>query len=224
MQRARRFAEPLPIADKGIKMAELTMTTFLSLDGVMQGPGGPDEDRSGGFARGGWVVPHIDEAFGKVIEGIFAKAEAFLLGRTTYDLFASYWPKVTDPNDTVASRLNTLPKFVVSRSRSEFPWEGASAVRDVEKELAGIKQRFAGELQVHGSAGLAQTLIAKDLVDEYRLLIFPVVLGSGKRLFGTGTIPRTLKLISSQTTGTGVTVAFYRRAGDLKTGAVPPAA
>jgi len=199
-------------------MGELTMTTFLSLDGVMQAPGGPGEDDSGGFPHGGWVFPLIDDGFGKTIDEIFSKAGAFLLGRTTYDLFAAYWPKVTDPNDPVASKLNALPKFVASRTRTEFAWPGSTLVRDVVNEVGGIKQRFEREVQVHGSCGLAQTLIEQDLVDEYRILVFPVLLGTGKRLFGAGTMPRTLKLVNSATTGTGVTVSFYRRAGALKTG------
>lgn len=199
-------------------MGELTMTTFVSLDGVMQAPGGPGEDDSGGFPHGGWVFPLVDDGFGKTIDEIFSKADAFLLGRTTYDIFAGYWPKVTDPDNPVASKLNALPKFVASRTRTEFAWPGSTLVRDVVNEVGGIKQRFEREVQVHGSCGLAQTLIENDLVDEYRIFVCPVLLGTGKRLFGAGTVPRTLKLVRSATTGTGVTISFYRRAGALKTG------
>ena len=199
-------------------MAELTITTFLSLDGVMQAPGGPTEDPSGNFPHGGWLVPHADADMGKIMTDIFSKADAFLLGRTTCDIFAAYWPRITDPADLIASKLNSLPKYVASRSRSVFPWHNTTGVRDVEKAVVELKQRFAREVQVHGSAGLAQTLIEKDLVDEYRLLTFPVVLGTGKRLFGTGTVPRTLKLVRSSTTSTGVIISVYRRAGALKTG------
>jgi dihydrofolate reductase len=199
-------------------MAELTISTFLSLDGVMQAPGGPTEDTSGNFPHGGWVFPLFDEEGGKVVTEIFAKADAFLLGRTTYDIFSAYWPKVTDPNDVVASKLNSLPKYVASRTRSEFSWNNSRLVRDVVKEVAGIKSRFGREVQVHGSAGLAQTLVENDLIDEYRLMIFPVILGTGKRLFGTGAVPRTLKLVRSSVTSTGVLVSFYRSAGALKTG------
>jgi dihydrofolate reductase len=149
---------------------------------------------------------------------IFSKADAFLLGRITYDIFSAYWPRVTDPGDLIAEKLNSLPKYVASRSRSIFTWHNTTHVRDVEKEVIGLKQRFAREVQVHGSAGLVQTLIEKDLVDEYRLLIFPVLLGTGKRLFGPGTVPRTLKLVRSSTTSTGTVVSVYRRAGSLKTG------
>lgn len=199
-------------------MAELTITTFLSLDGVMQSPGMPEEDPSGNFSYGGWLVPHADADMGKFMTDIFTKADAFLLGRTTYDIFSAYWPRVTDPADLIASKLNSLPKYIVSRSRSAFPWHNSTGVRDVEKAVAELKQRYAREVQVHGSAGLAQTLIEKDLVDEYRLLTFPVVLGAGKRFFGAGAVPRTLKLVRSSTTSTGVIISVYRSAGALKTG------
>jgi len=199
-------------------MAELTITTFVSLDGVMQAPGGPTEDRSGNFPHGGWVFPLFDEDMGKVMTDLFSKADAFLLGRGTYDIFAAHWPRVTDPNDLIAVKLNSLPKFVASRTRSAFSWNNTTHVRDVEKEVPELKKRFARELQVHGSAGLAQTLIEKDLVNEYRILTFPVVLGTGKRLFGSGAVPRSLKLVRSSITSTGVVVSVYRPAGSLKTG------
>ncbi|HUU32826.1 MAG TPA: dihydrofolate reductase family protein [Vicinamibacterales bacterium] len=199
-------------------MAELTITTFLTLDGVMQAPGGPGEDPSGGFAHEGWLVPHADMDMGVTMSAIFEKADAFLLGRTTYDIFAGHWPRVTDENDIVARKLNTLPKFVASRTRASFDWTNTTLVRDVAEEVTAIKERFAGELQVHGSAGLAQTLIAHDLIDEYRLLTFPVVVGSGKRLFGAGAVPATLKLVSTSTTSTGTVISVYRRGGGLTTG------
>jgi dihydrofolate reductase len=188
----------------------------------MQGPGGPREDITGGFPHGGWVVPLFDEDLGKVMNEIFLKADAFLLGRTTYDMFAAYWPNISDPNDPVAAKLNSLPKFVASRTRSEFTWPITTLVRDVENEAPELKRRFAGEVQVHGSCGLAQTLIGKDLIDEYRLITFPVVLGTGKRLFGNGAVPRSLKLVSSSATSTGVIVSVYRGAGSLKTGTIGP--
>ncbi len=199
-------------------MAELTMTTFLSLDGVMQAPGTPKEDRSGNFPHGGWVFPLADADMGRIITEIFQKADAFLLGRTTYDIFAAHWPRVTDPSDLIAAKLNALPKYVASRTRSTFTWNNSMLVRDVEKEVVDLKKRFARELQVHGSAGLAQTLIENNLVDEYRILTFPVILGTGKRLFGTGTVPRSLKLVRSSTTGAGVVFSVYRPAGSLRTG------
>ena len=199
-------------------MAELTMTTFLTVDGVMQAPGGPDEDRSGDFPYGGWVFPHFEADLGKIMVEIFSKAEAFLLGRMTYDIFAAYWPRVTDPNDLIAVKLNSLPKFVASRTQTAFSWTGTSPIREVTKEIVDLKKRFSGEVQVHGSGGLDQTLIRNDLIDEYRLLIFPVILGIGKRLFGAGAVPTTLTLVKSGTTSKGIVVNVYRRGGSLKTG------
>jgi len=199
-------------------MAELTLTTFLTLDGVMQAPGGPEEDKSGGFPHGGWLVPHFDDDMGKTMVEIFSRADAFLLGRTTYDIFAAHWPRITDPGDLIAVKLNTFPKYVASRTRTTFSWNETSLVRDVVKAVDDIKKRYPREVQVHGSCGLAQTLIENNLVDEYRLLTFPVVLGMGKRLFGAGAMPAMLSLVRSSTTSTGVIVSVYRRAGSLKTG------
>lgn len=167
-------------------MAELTLTTFLTLDGVMQAPGGPGEDTTGNFPHGGWLVPHADADMGTTMVDIFSKADAFLLGRTTYDIFAAHWPRVSGADDPIAEKLNSLPKYVASRTQTTFSWNGSSLVRDVVKEVVVLKKRYAREIQVHGSCGLAQTLIEHDLVDEYRLLVFPVILGTGKRLFGCG--------------------------------------
>jgi len=199
-------------------MGELTITTFLTIDGVMQAPGGPAEDTSGGFAHGGWVFPYADEDMGRIVDGIFSKADAFLLGLTTWEIFAGYWPKVTDPNDPVAGKLNALPKFVASRTRTSFDWRGSELVRDAAAEVPALKKRFAGELQVHGSGELAQTLIKNDLIDEYRLLVFPVLLGTGKRLFASGTVPAAMTLVRTATTSAGAVLSVYRRAGQLRTG------
>lgn len=199
-------------------MAELTLTAFLTLDGVMQAPGGPNEDTSGDFPYGGWVFPHFDADMGAIMDGIFARADAFLLGRTTYDIFAAHWPHIDDANDPVAHKLNTLPKHVASRTRSAFDWRNSSHVADVATDVAALKARYAHEIQVHGSIGLAQTLLDHDLVDEFRLLIFPVVLGTGKRLFGSGTVPAALALQHTSRTAAGVVYCVYRRAGALKTG------
>lgn len=199
-------------------MAELTLTTFLTLDGVMQAPGGPSEDTTGDFSYGGWLVPHADEEMGKTIDDIFSKVEAFLLGRTTYDIFAAHWPRITDTDELVANKLNSLPKYIASRTKTTFDWHNSSLIRDVVQDVDELKQRYSGEIQVHGSCGLAQTLIQHDLIDEYRLLIFPVTLGVGKRLFGSGTVPSTLKLVSSSSTSKGTIVSVYRRAGKLQTG------
>jgi dihydrofolate reductase len=199
-------------------MAELTLTTFLTLDGVMQAPGAPKEDTSGGFKYGGWLVPHFDADTGKIMVEIFTKADAFLFGRTTYDIFSAHWPRVTDPNNLIAMKLNSLPKYVASHTKTTFPWSNTAHIRDVIHEINEIKQRYSNETQVHGSCGLAQTLIQNDLIDEYRLLTFPVILGSGKRLFGTGSVPTNLKLIKSKTTSAGVVISVYRRGGSFKTG------
>jgi len=199
-------------------MAELTITTFLTLDGVMQAPGGPTEDTSGNFNRGGWVFSYFDTDMGEIMTGIFGKVDAFLLGRGTYDIFAGYFPKVTDEKDVIAHKLNTLPKYIASRSAQNFTWHNSKPVRDVVPEVKALKARYKSEVQVHGSAGLAQTLIENDLIDEFRLLVFPVTVGSGKRLFGNGTVPAAMSLVSTRTSGSGVVMQIYRRAGALKTG------
>jgi dihydrofolate reductase len=195
-------------------MGQLTITTFLTLDGVMQAPGAPDEDRSGDFRHGGWLVPYFDEDMGRIVNEAFAKADAFLLGRRTYDIFAAYWPRVTDPNDPVASALNRLPKHVASRTLEKADWNNTTVIRkDVATQVAELKKQYPRELQVHGSGDLAQTLIAEDLVDEYRLWHYPLVLGVGKRLFGSGAVPAALTLVDTRKTSTGVVVNTYRRAG-----------
>jgi dihydrofolate reductase len=155
---------------------------------------------------------------GAIIVDILSRADAFLLGRGTYEIFAAHWPRITDTQDPVASKLNALPKHVASRTRASFDWQASSPMRDVAADVAKLKQRYAGEIQVHGSPGLAQTLIEHDLVDEYRFFIFPVVLGAGKRLFGRGALPTTLSLQQSRATSTGAIYCVYRRAGALKTG------
>jgi dihydrofolate reductase len=203
-------------------MAKLTITTFVTLDGVMQGPGGPTEDTSGGFTRGGWLVPHFDAETGAFICEVFSRADAFLLGRGTFQIFASHWPKVTDANDPVAGPLNRLPKHVASRTLETADWAHSAFVRDVAREVPELKTRYARELQVHGSHGLCQTLIREGLFDELNLFTFPVVVGSGKRLFETGTTPTGLELTGSRTTSKGIVIATYRRTGAPTFGTVPP--
>jgi dihydrofolate reductase len=201
---------------------KLTVTTFLSLDGVMQGPGGPAEDPGDGFDLGGWLVPFADEDFGRQVVSWFETADAFLLGRGTYEIFAAHWPHVTDENDPVATRLNRLPKYVASRTLDRVDWTGATLLKgDVVEAIRELKSRPGRDLQVHGSAGLLQTLVKHELVDEYRLLVFPVVLGRGKRLFGSGAVPRTVRNVTTSTTAAGVTIHTYERAGELTTGSVP---
>lgn len=199
-------------------MGRLTLTTFLSLDGVMQGPGGPTEDRGGDFKLGGWLVPFADEVMGKLVTQWFREADAFLLGRGTYEIFAAHWPRVTDPTDGVATALNERPKYVVSRRLEQVAWKGTTIVRDALEAVRSLKQQFQREVQVHGSAGLAQTLIRHGLIDEYRLWLYPVILGKGKRLFGEGTVPSAFKLVETCTTSTGVVVAVYRPDGKPRHG------
>jgi dihydrofolate reductase len=200
----------------------LTLHTFLTLDGVMQAPGGPDEDRSGGFAYGGWSFPYGDQDFGAAMTGWFGHASAFLLGRHTYQIFAGYWPAVTDPGDPIAGPLNALPKYVASTTLTSLDWSGASLLSgDAAQAVARLKEEPGDELQVHGSGGLAQTLIEHDLVDEYRLLTYPVHLGTGRKLFRDGTRAAALRLTSTSTTSTGVVVATYVPDGPVRTGSYP---
>ena len=195
-------------------MGTLTMTAFVTLDGVMQGPGGPQEDTRGDFRHGGWLVPYFNDELGRIVDQSFARADAFLLGRFTYEVFAAHWPRVDDPADVVAGALNRLPKHVVSTTLDEVEWNNSSLVRgDVARQIAALKRRYDRELQVHGSCGLAQTLFENELIDELRLWTFPVVLGTGKRLFGAGAIPASLELLGSVASKTGVLVSTYRRMG-----------
>ncbi|CAN5738302.1 dihydrofolate reductase family protein [soil metagenome] len=193
---------------------KLTVTTFLSVDGVMQGPGGPEEDPGGGFTRGGWLVPHFDEDAARFINEVFGQVDAFLLGRHTYDIFAASWPKATDPDDPVASRLNTLRKYVASTTLTAPEWAPTTVLTgDVPTAVAELKQQPGRELQVHGSGGLVRTLHEHDLVDEYRLLVFPVVVGEGRRLFPDRGVATGLTLVDSRTTGSGVAIHVYRPTG-----------
>ena len=197
---------------------KLTVTTFLSLDGTMQAPGGAEEDRSGGFEHGGWMAPLFDEDLGAAMSE-WPEADAYLLGRRTYEIFASYWPHVTDPDDAMAASLNGRPKYVASRTLRELEWSGASVIEgDVPAFVRKLKEQPGGELQVHGSGNLVQTLLANDLVDELRLMTFPVLIGSGRRLFAEGTRPAALRLLSSKTTGAGATVSVYQVGGGLRHG------
>ena len=202
----------------------LTVTTFLSVDGVMQGPGGRDEDRSGGFDRGGWLVPLFDEATGQFITEAFGKADAFLLGRRTYEIFAGYWPKVSDPEDPVAGGLNTLPKYVVSTTLRSADWHNSTIVNgDVPAEVRRLKEAPGRELQVHGSGILVRSLLENDLVDELRLLVFPVIVGAGRRLFPDAGVAAGLHLVDSRTTPSGVAIQVYQPTGRAEFGEVPPA-
>jgi dihydrofolate reductase len=199
-------------------MRKLVVGTFLTLDGVMQAPGGPDEDREGGFDHGGWSFTYWDDLMGRLIVESTLKAGALLLGRKTYEIFAAHWPHVAD-DDPVAAKLNSVPKYVASRTLDEVTWNNAALIQgDVAEAVAKLKQEPGGEIQVTGSGDLVQTLLEHDLVDEYKLWIFPLVVGDGKRLFGHGTLPGALKLLDTQTSTTGVAIHTYERAGEIQHG------
>lgn len=187
---------------------QLSVNVFCSLDGVMQGPGGVDEDTSGGFDRGGWLVPHADEDMGRIVDGWFSQADAILLGRTTYQMMRAYWSEVTEPDNAVAVALNTYPKHVVSTTLSdeEAGWYDTTVIRaDPVETIRRLKERPGRELQVHGSWRLARTLHDAGLIDIYRLLYFPVVVGAGKHLFDQDAVPSSFRLVDSETTSAGAT-------------------
>jgi dihydrofolate reductase len=201
-------------------MTKLTANTILSLDGVMQGPGGPDEDRDGGFDHGGWAVPFAqDEGFFEETSKWIAGAGGLLLGRRTYEIFAAHWPRITDADDPIATVLNRVPKYVASRTLDHLEWESSTLLEgDVAGAVAALKRGDGAELQVHGSGELLQTLLRHDLVDEYRLWFMPVVVGSGKRLFADGAVPRSMCLVETKTMPTGAVLHVYTPSGALEYG------
>jgi dihydrofolate reductase len=202
-------------------MRKLVVGSFLTLDGVMQAPGGPNEDRESGFRHGGWLVPYFDEKFGEIMTEWTKRAGAFLLGRKTYEIFAASWPKSTDPADEIAIALNNRPKFVASRTLDKVTWNNSHLLKgDVAEEVAKLKVQVGGEIQVHGSSDLLQTLLKHNLIDTLRIWQFPVVVGTGKRLFGEGTIPGSFRLVDTQQTATGAVLHVYERAGGLRYGEV----
>jgi dihydrofolate reductase len=195
-------------------MRKLIVNTFMSLDGVMQSPGGPDEDPSGGFTLGGWGVNYFDD---EMMERVAESAPyELLLGRGTYEIFAAHWPYDEGP---IADQLNGTRKHVASTTLQRVEWNNSTLIEgDVPEYVKRLKAEDGPEIQVHGSPGLIQTLLEHDLIDEYRLWIFPLALGTGKRFFGAGTTPVALKLVDSRTTKTGVTINFYERAGEVDPG------
>ncbi|HEX7070691.1 MAG TPA: dihydrofolate reductase family protein [Rhodothermales bacterium] len=202
-------------------MRKLVVGTFVTLDGVMQAPGGPDEDREGGFGHGGWLVPYFDDRFLEIMTEWTLRAGAFMLGRKTYEIFAGSWPNATDPSDQVAAALNTRPKYVASRTLRSLSWQNSHLLEgDVATAVSRLKAQDGGELQVHGSSNLIQTLLAADLVDVLRVWQFPVVLGTGKRLFGEGAVPRSFKLVETHTNTTGAVLHVYERVGGIRYGEV----
>lgn len=198
-------------------MRKIVVLSFVSLDGVMQAPGGPEEDTSGGFKYGGWTFPYFDETMGEVMTQQMKPPFDLLLGRKTYDIFAAYWPK-QDPT-SLGAPFNKATKYVVSHSLPKLTWKKSVLIEgDVTRKLKELKQQDGPMLQVHGSGKLIQTLLENDLVDELWLKIYPVTLGKGKRLFASGAIPAAFELIESKTSPSGVIVANYKRAGDVRTG------
>ncbi|GHH92889.1 dihydrofolate reductase family protein [Streptomyces capillispiralis] len=191
-------------------MGKLVVISFVTLDGVYQAPGGPQEDTRDGFGQGGWSVPYVDEDFGRFVDGVFARVGAFLLGRRTYDIFAGYWPKMTDPADPVAGKLNALPKYVASSTLTDPGWAGTTVIGgDLAEEVTALKERTDGELQVHGSGALARSLFTLGLVDTLHLLTYPVVLGAGRRLFAEGSLPTAFRHTGGHITAAGVSVQSY---------------
>lgn len=198
-------------------MRKIVSATFVTMDGVMQAPGGPEEDRSGGFDHGGWTSPHFDETVGAAVDAAMREPFDLLLGRRTYEIFAAHWPFVE--NDPIADRFNAATKYVATSSGVELTWANSVALDDdVAAQIAQLKAEDGPNLFVWGSSLLYQTLLANNLVDELTLLVFPIVLGTGKRLFGTGTIPRTFELVGSQASPSGVVVSSYHLAGEVETG------
>ncbi|MCC6166658.1 MAG: dihydrofolate reductase [Caldilineaceae bacterium] len=199
-------------------MRKIIVLTFVTLDGVMQSPGGPTEDTSGNFAYGGWVVPYFDELLGQVMAGQMGKPFALLLGRKTFEIFASYWPD----HDDEWSGINEATKYVASNTLTSHAWQNSVFLNgDVAGQIKQLKQQDGPDIQVHGSGNLIQTLLKHDLVDEFWLKIFPVTLGAGKRLFDSGTMPAAYTLVESKTSPSGVMIGTWKRAGEVKTGEIP---
>ncbi len=198
-----------------VVMRKIIVLSFISLDGVMQAPGGPDEDTSSGFTHGGWTVPYFDEFLGEVMTEQMGRPFDLLLGRKTFEIFAAYWPDHPEEG----AGLNRATKYVVSNTLSTHPWDKSVFLGgDVVEQIRQLKQQAGPDIQVHGSGELIQTLLKHDLVDELWLKIFPVTLGAGRRLFEQGTIPAAFTLVEVKSSPLGVIAAAYRRAGEVKTG------
>jgi dihydrofolate reductase len=197
-------------------MRKIIVLTFITLDGVMQGPGGPTEDPSGNFTLGGWTVPYFDDFLGQTMGEQMSKPFDLLLGRKTFEIFASYWPHHPEEGPGI----NQATKYVASNTLTRHQWEKSVFLKGdtIVDELKTLKGQDGPELQVHGSASLIQTLLAHDLVDEFWLKIFPVILGTGKRLFAEGTFPAAFTLVESKSSPSGVIIASFKRAGEVKTG------
>jgi dihydrofolate reductase len=200
-------------------MKRLIVLSFITLDGVMQAPGGPEEDPAGGFKHGGWVAGYFDDNLSRVMVEQMSKPFHLLLGRKTYEIFAAHWPYVKAKNDPIAAGINNAKKYVASRTLKKLDWSNSELIKgDVAKEVKKLKEQGGPEIQVHGSGNLIQTLLKHELVDELWLKIFPITLGGGKRLFAEGAIPVGFKLLENETSPSGVIVATYVRSGEVKTG------
>jgi dihydrofolate reductase len=200
-------------------MRKVIAGAFVSLDGVMQAPGGPEEDPTGGFKYGGWTAPYFDEAVGEFMGETFSKPFELLLGRKTYEIFAAHWPYAEGgPDDAIAKLFNQTTKYVATSSMAPLTWTNSKAVHAPAIDVARLKREDGPDLQVSGSSGLVQTLLAHDLIDEIRLLVFPIVLGSGKRFFGSSAKAGALKLERTRTSASGVAMNVYTPAGAVKTG------
>ena len=198
-------------------MRKLIVLTFITLDGVMQAPGGPTEDTSGNFTYGGWMVPYFDDVLGQIMGEQMSKPFDLLLGRKTFEIFASYWPH----HEEEGAGINKATKYVASNTLNTHEWRKSVFLKgNVVEEIRALKQQDGPDLQVHGSGNLIQTLLKHDLVDEFWLKIFPVALGMGKRLFDQGTLPASYTLVESQSSPRGVLIATFKRAGEVQTGSV----
>jgi dihydrofolate reductase len=193
-------------------MGKLIVNTFTSLDGVMQAPGMPEEDREGGFDQGGWQVPYFDEESGQVMTEAITGFDALLLGRKTYEIFAGYWP-YAPTDDPIAVRLNEAPKYVASRTLDALGWNNSTLLKgDIADEVARLTEAY-DEIHTSGSGNLVQSLMKDELVDQYNVWVYPVLLGGGKRLFGEGTIPTALRLVESRAFGNGAVLLTYEPTG-----------
>lgn len=197
-------------------MRSVHAAAFVSLDGVMQAPGGPEEDPTGGFQFGGWTASYWDDVIGDVIGGIFNRPYELLLGRKTYEIFAAHWPHIQD--DPFAEALNKAKKYVATSSRAPLKWQNSVAIHDVATEVSRLKREEGPTLLTHGSSQLLQSLLRHDLVDRFQLLVYPLVIGKGKRLFGTGTIATAFTLLDSKISPSGVMILTYERAGMIELG------
>src|SRR3989442_10987869 len=215
--RSGRPARPARRREDAV-VRKLKVSTFVTLDGVMQAPGGPDEDRSGGFTHGGWSAGYWDDQMGQIMSDFLGRPFDLLLGRKTYEIFAAHWPHSTDPGADV---LNSARKHVASRTLRSVDWNNSTHIKgDVATYVSELKKQSGPQIQVHGSGDLLQTLLKNDLVDEFHVWTFPVVLGSGKRLFADGAIPAGLKVAEGKTSSTGVVIATYEPAGAIKYGSL----